>query len=183
MSDKEIIQGCLQKDSKYQRLLVANYAPMLLTVSRRYCPASIGAEDILQDAFIKIFDKIEQYNSEKGSFGGWMRKIVINTALKKMNKRCFTHEQSTDEFEEMSLDPYVYTHLEAEDIMNIIETLPEGFRQVFNLYAIEGYNHKEIGALLGIQEGTSRSNLFKAKKLLKKKLLTLNHKESWIEIT
>gem|GEM_PF-170979 len=158
MSELDIIEGCLKEDHRFQRLLVANYAPMLLSVSRRYCPAYIGAEDILQDAFIKIFEKIKQFNPDKGSLATWMRKIVINTALKKMNKRAFTHEKSTDVFEEIPFSPSAYEHLEAEDIMKLIATLPEGYRQVFSLHAIEGYSHKEIGQLLNIQEVTSRSN-------------------------
>jgi len=111
-----------------------------------------------------------------------MRKIVINTALKKMNKRAFTHEKSTDVFEEIPFSPSAYEHLEAEDIMKLIATLPEGYRQVFSLHAIEGYSHKEIGQLLNIQEVTSRSHLFKAKKQLKSMLNDLNQEELWARI-
>lgn len=182
MNEKDIIQGCLDNNPRFQRLLVTNYSPMLLTVSRRYCPASIGAEDILQDAFIKIFGNMQQFNSEKGSLEGWMRKIVINTALKKMNKRSFTHEQSTDQFEEIQLHPSVYQHLEAEAIMALIATLPDGYRQVFNLYSIEGYSHKEIGEMLDIGETTSRSNLSRAKHILRTKLSNQKKQESWARI-
>lgn len=182
MSEDEIIQGCLKNDPRYQRLLVANYSPMLLTVSRRYCPANIGAEDILQDAFIKIFDKIKQHNSERGNLAGWMRKIVINTALKKMQKRSYTHERSTDEFEDVQLHPSVYQHLDAEGIIALIAELPEGYRQVFNLYSVEGYSHKEIAEMMGCKESTSRSNLFKAKKILRTKLSNQKQQESWARI-
>jgi len=183
MSENDIIQGCLKKDPRYQRLLVANYSPMLMTVSRRYCPANIGAEDILQDAFIKIFSNIQQHNPDKGNLAGWMRRIVINTALKKMQKRSYTHERSTDEFEDIQLHPSVYQHLEAEEIMNLIAELPEGYRQVFNLYAVEGYNHKEIAEMMGYGESTSRSNLFKAKKILRTKLSNQKQQESWARIS
>ncbi len=182
MTEKDIIKGCLKNDPKYQRLLVVNYSPMLLTVSRRYTPANIGAEDVLQDAFIKIFQHIKQYNPEKGKLDMWMRRIVINTALKKLNKRCFTHERATDQFQDIQLHPNVYSHLEAEDVMDVIATLPDGYRQVFNLYSIEGYSHKEIAAMLGIEEGTSRSNLFKAKKILRTKLSNQKKQESWARI-
>lgn len=182
MSETEIIKGCLQKDAKAQRILVANYAPMLLTVSRRYCPANIGAKDNLQDAFIRIFNNIEKFDATKGALVTWMRTIVINSALKKLNKKCFTHEQSTDEFQEIAFEPNIYQHFAAEDIMDLIVTLPEGLRQVFNLHAIEGYSHREIGETLGIRETTSRNNLSKAKKLLQTKLHHLNQTESWARI-
>jgi RNA polymerase sigma factor (sigma-70 family) len=182
MSENDIIQGCLKNDPRYQRLLVANFSSMLLTVSRRYCPANIGAEDVLQDAFIKIFGKIKQYNPEKGNLAGWMRKIVINTALKKMKKRSYTHEQSTDEFEDIQLQPSVYQHLEAEAIIALISELPEGLRQVFNLHAVEGYSHREIAEIMGYEEGTSRSNLFRAKQILRTKLSNQKQQESWARI-
>lgn len=178
MSETEIIQGCLRKKPKAQKMLVAEYGPMLLTVSRRYCPVSVGAKDNLQDAFIQIFSNIEKFDPSKGSLSTWMRKIVINTALKKINKKCFTQEQSTDEFQEITLEPKIYEHLNAEDILHIIATLPEGLRQVFNLHAIEGYSHKEIGTLLSIKETTSRNNLSKAKKILQVKLQHQKYTES-----
>ncbi len=182
MTEREIIQGCLNEDPKYQRLLVVNYSSMLMTVSRRYTPAGIGSDDVLQDAFINIFKHLQQYNPERGSLEGWMRRIVINMALKKLNKRSFTHEKPTDQFEDIQLHPNVYNHLEAEDILQLIASLPDGYRQVFNLYAIEGYSHKEIAEMLGIQEGTSRSNLFKAKKILRTKLSNRKLQESWTRI-
>ncbi|MFK7808786.1 MAG: RNA polymerase sigma factor [Saprospiraceae bacterium] len=182
MTERDIIQGCLKKDPKFQRMLVTNYSPTLMTVSRRYCPANIGAEDVLQDAFIKIFGNIHQFNSEKGSLMGWMRKIVINTALKKMKRMSFSHEKATDQFEDIQLHPSIYQHLDAEAIMEIVATLPDGYRQVFNLYAIEGYSHKEIGDLLGIEDATSRSNLSKAKKILRSKINNQKNQESWARI-
>jgi len=182
MTVSEIIKGCIKKESKYQRLLVVNYSPMLLTVSRRYTPISADAEDVLQDAFIRIFGAIQQFDSNKGSLEGWMRKIVINTALKRLNKRCFTHEKTVDQFQDIQLHPNVYSHLEAEDLMAVINTLPDGYRQVFNLSVVEGYSHKEIGAMLGIEDATSRSNLSKAKKILRTKLSNQKKQESWARI-
>ena len=182
MTTQEIIKGCLNKETKYQRLLVVNYSPMLLTVSRRYTPVGIAPEDILQDAFIKIFGAIHQFDINRGTLEVWMRKIVINTALKKLNKKCFSFEKSTDQFEDIQLPPAVYSHLDEEDVMALINTLPDGYRQVFNLNAIEGYSHKEIGDLLGIGASTSRSNLSKAKKLLRIKLKNQKMHEAWTRI-
>lgn len=178
MSEIEIIEGCIRKEAKFQRMLVVNYAPMLLTVSRRYCPANIGAKDNLQDAFIRIFNNIEKFDSNKGTLATWMRKIVINTALKKLNKKRLTQEQSTDSFQEIALEPSVYQYFDAEEIISLIMTLPEGLKQVFNLHAVEGYSHKEIGELLGIKETTSRNNLSKAKKILQTKIYHQNQRES-----
>ncbi len=183
MSVQEIIKGCINNEAKYQRLLVCNYSPMLLTVSRRYTPVNADAEDVLQDAFIKIFGAIRQFDVDKGSLEGWMRKIVINTALKRLNKKCFTHERSVEQFDDIQLHPSVYSHLQAEDVMKLINTLPDGYRQVFNLSVVEGYSHKEIGSMLEIGESTSRSNLSKAKKLLRTKLSNQKKQESWARIS
>ncbi len=182
MTVQDIINGCIKNDAKYQRLLVVNYSPMLLTVSRRYTPISADAEDVLQDAFIKIFGAIRQFDSNKGKLETWMRTIVINTALKRLNKKCFTHERTVDQFDEIQLHPTVYDHLQAEDVMTLINTLPDGYRQVFNLAVVEGYPHKEIAELLDIAEATSRSNLSKAKKLLRAKLSNQKKQESWAQI-
>ncbi len=182
MSPQEIIKGCIKDDPKCQRMLVVNYSSMLLTVSRRYTPNSADAEDVLQDAFIKIFGAINQFDPNKGALATWMRRIVINTALKRLNKKSFTHEKSVERFEERQLDPSVYEHLQAEDIMALINTLPNGYRQIFNLAVVEGYSHKEIGALLNIGESTSRSNLSKAKKLIRTKLDNQKKQELWARI-
>ncbi len=156
---------------------------MLLTVSRRYTPINADAEDVLQDAFIKIFGAIRQFDSNRGKLETWMRKIVINTALKRLNKKCFTHEKTVDQFMEIQLLPSVYEHLQAEDVMALVNTLPDGYRQVFNLAVVEGYPHTEIAKMLGIEPATSRSNLSKAKKLLRKKLSNQEKQELWTRIS
>lgn len=179
MTTQEIIKGCISDDPKAQRFLVVNYSAMLLTVSRRYTPSNADAEDVLQDAFIKIFRAIKQFDSDKGYLGGWMRKIVINTALKRLTKKSFTHEKPVERFEEIELQPAAYGHLQAEDVMKLINTLPDGYRQIFNLSVVEGYSHKEIGDLLNIGESTSRSKLSRAKKILRDKLNEQKKLEAW----
>jgi RNA polymerase sigma-70 factor (ECF subfamily) len=179
MSVTEIIEGCINEDAQCQRLLVVNYSAMLLSVSRRYTPISADAEDVLQDAYIKIFGAIRQFDPKRGALESWMRKIVVNTALKRLNKKCFTHERSVERFDEKHLPPAAYEYLQAEDVMKLINTLPDGYRQVFNLSVVEGYPHKEIAALLEIEESSSRSNLSKAKKLLRKKLRNQEKRELW----
>lgn len=183
MSVQEIIDGCVKKDARYQRILVEKYATTLFTVSRRYVPNNADAEDILQDAFIKIFSAIERFDSSKGALEAWMRKIVINTALRLLNKKSFTHEKSVERFAEIHLSPVAYDHLQAEDVMSLINTLPDGYRQIFNLAVVEGYSHKEIATLLNIAEGSSRKNLSRAKKLLRQKLKNQEKQELWPRIS
>ncbi len=110
----------------------------------------------------------------KGSFEGWIRRIVINTALKNYSRKSFSHEQiGVEYYPDVPVEPSVYSDLGEEVLMQLIAALPEGYRVVFNLYAIEGYSHKEIAETLGIQESTSRSQLVKARKLLQVQILKL----------
>ena len=171
MTDKELIEGCVKKDSQCQKEVFQRFAGKMLAVCMRYTRHRMEAEDIVQEAFIKVFDNIEKFHF-KGSFEGWIRRIVINTALKKFNKKSFQNEDiGIEAHHDHSIDPEIYNALSVEEIMNIISKLPDGYKIVFNLYAIEGYNHKEIADLLGIQESTSRSQLVKARKMLQKLVL------------
>jgi len=147
----------------------------MLGVCHRYARNSADAEDILQDAFIKVFDKIRQFKSE-GSFEGWIRRIMVNTALKKYSLRRYEKEMSGYEIkdrDESGLEPSAYSHLSQKELLVMINQLPDGYRIIFNLYVIEGYQHEEIAAMLGIQPGTSRSQLVKARNLLQKQLIQL----------
>ena len=131
------------------------------------------AEDILQDAFIKIFNNLQKYEG-KGSFEGWMRRIAVNTALKNYHKSSYQKEKiGLEDYQEGALDPEVLSTLHEEEIMGVIAKLPDGYRMVFNLYVIEGFSHKEIATQLKIQESTSRSQLVKARKMLQSKITQL----------
>lgn len=137
-----------------------------MTVCRRYTCDKSEAEDILQDAFIKVFANIAQYRFD-GSLEGWVRRIVVHTALRTLQKKkpWFTGlEKETDTVPAPDVD--ALAALSAEELLKLIGTLPEGYRIVFNLYVIEGYDHQEIGALLGINPATSRSQLAKARRAL-----------------
>jgi len=181
LTTKEIIDGCKNQKAKYQRLLVLNYSAELITVARRYMPDKMYAEDIVQEALINAFDRFKSYDENKGTLQNWLRKIVINCALKKLNKKCFEKEMYVESPMEITLHPSVYEKLDAEDLLRVIDTLPDGYKQVFNLYAIEGYSHKEIGNLLGIKEASSRSNLKRAKDILRIKIQQQNA-TSWAKI-
>ncbi len=166
VTEKELIEGCVRENSKCQQELYRKYAGKMLVVAIRYARHHMEAEDIVQESFIKVFDNIAKFES-KGSFEGWIRRIVVNTALKKHNKKSFQNEQiGVEAHHDSSLEPSAYSELSVAELMEIISKLPDGYRIVFNLYAIEGYSHKEIADLLGIQESTSRSQLVKARKML-----------------
>ena len=169
--DSDIIKGCQLKDPKYERLLVEKYAAVLLTVSRRYSRTREEAEDVLQDAFIKIFENINKYEMGRGSLEGWMRTIIIRTALRDYRDKYPVLENLKTVFDRQQTTYIdIVEKLEEEDLLRIISELPRGYREVFNLYAIDGYPHKEIAAILKISESTSRSQLNRARIYLKNKL-------------
>jgi len=139
----------------------------------QYSSDNDEAKDILQEGFIKIFENLYTYKFE-GSFEGWMRRIVVNMALEKYKTRNILHKvEDIDRLTETELEPDIddCSDLDAELLLNIIRELPPKYRMVFNLYAIEGYTHKEIGKMLKISEGTSKSNLSRARLILQRKAL------------
>ena len=175
MTESELIKGCIREDAACQKELFNRYASRMLGVCHRYARNTADAEDILQDAFIKVFKKLEQFKSE-GSFEGWIRKIVVNTALKKYTLTRYSKEMTGYEISDSNMaqdDPPAYGHLTEKDLLVLINNLPDGYRIIFNLHVIEGYQHDEIAEMLGIQPGTSRSQLVKARNLLQKQLFEL----------
>lgn len=143
----------------------------MMAVCLRYAQDQMEAEDMLQDGFIRIFSNMHQFKFE-GSFEGWIRRVVVNAALKRLQKRKMHFQEITDRNEDAPrMDPYVYTHLGEAELMQLIQQLPDGYRTVFNLNVIEGYSHEEIAEMLGIQAGTSRSQLVKARKMLQQQIL------------
>ena len=170
MTEKELIKGCVREDVNCQQQLFNLYAGKMMAVCVRYSRHRLEAEDMLQEAFVKIFDNLDKF-AFKGSFEGWIRRIVVNTALKHNQRKYFTNEQiAVEHFPETPIEPVAYSRLWEEELLKMIALLPEGYRVVFNLYAIEGYSHKEIAEMLNIQESTSRSQLVKARKMLQNQL-------------
>lgn len=172
---KDIIDGCLSGSRRDQELLYRRYAPRLYAVCLRYTGDTDEARDVLQDGFIKIFENLERYSHE-GSFEGWIRKIIVNTALEKYRNRYYlSRVDDIDVMAEPLAEPDTddFAGLEANDLLNMIMGLPPKYRMVFNLYAIEGYSHREIGTMLNISEGTSKSNLSRARDILQKKVMIL----------
>ena len=176
MTDEELIRGCVRDDQSSQRQLFHKYAGKMLAVCQRYARNPMDAEDIVQDAFIKVFDKLHQFKSE-GSFEGWIRKIVVNTALKKYTVIRYEKEISgyeVKERDENTTEASAYSQITEKELLGLINNLPDGYRLIFNLYVIEGYQHEEIATMLKIQPGTSRSQLVKARNMLKNQLIKLH---------
>lgn len=182
ISEQKIVEECIAGKRLAHNLLYRKYASKMLGVCMRYCKNKQEAEDVLQDGFIKVFFNIKNFRKE-GSFEGWIRKIMINTALNNYQSNLkHSNHSDIDDIEEF----YNFTENEENfnsgkilpnnQLMRIIQSLPCGYRMVFNLYGIEGYTHKEIAGLLNISENTSKSQLSKARKFLKKKIIEVEQK-------
>lgn len=162
----DIVQGCKQRKSSAQQALYRHFSAKMMAVCYRYAKDREEAEDMLQEGFIKIFQKINEYKHE-GSLEGWIRRIVVNTAIDHLRKQ--KHWQNQVELEEVKGQDAGYEisdGLEMEYLMKIIQQLPSGYRAIFNLYAIEGFSHKEIAQQLRITESTSRSQYTRARSVL-----------------
>jgi RNA polymerase sigma factor (sigma-70 family) len=172
ISDK-IIAGCKKGDGHSQEELYRLLAPGMYGLCLKYAGDRDEAKDILQEGFIKVFRKIDQYGG-KGSFEGWVRRIMINTALEKFRNVSVVYplDEKMNTIEENE-QADVLAHLSAEDLMALIQQLTPQYRMVFNLYAIEGYTHKEISEMMGITEGTSKSNLSRARTILQERIREL----------
>ncbi|MDD2797486.1 MAG: sigma-70 family RNA polymerase sigma factor [Bacteroidales bacterium] len=172
MSEKELIESCLKNDRKAQKELYDRYSRKMMGVCFRYTGDSETAKDMLQDGFIKIFASLSTFQFN-GSFEGWMRRIFVNTCLEHLRKNDILHDAADLDHAAAPLSGSSYSVVEsmsANDLMKIIGELPKGFRLIFNMYEIEGYSHKEIAEVLGITESTSRSQLTRAKQLLKNRI-------------
>ena len=168
MNDETLIKKCVSGDQRAQRMLFDKFAPKMLGVCLRYAPNVEIAQDVLQDGFIKVFGKLSEFKMD-GSFEGWIRRIMVNTSLdeiRRNKKRQNDVDMSAVEYmvEDKS---YILESLQAEDLLKMVQELPIGYRTVFNLYAIEGYSHKEIAEQLDISENTSKSQYSRAKTQLR----------------
>lgn len=169
----QIIKASVDGDRKAQERLFNIYAGKMMTVCRRYAKNEAEAEDFLQEGFIRVFTFLNSYENT-GSFDAWVRKVFVNTALKQLSKKSIPIEFDADEsYYVTSYEVDVVSKLSELEILRVLEELPMGYKTVFNLFVIEGYNHKEIAEMLNIEEGTSRSQLVKARKLLQEKITEL----------
>lgn len=170
MTDAELVRGCIDEKRSSQKELFDRYAPKMLSVCRRYARHELEAEDLLQDAFVRIFDKLGTFRGD-GSLEGWIRRIVVHACIRNYRKSSFKKEQfGLESLPEEPVDPLAVSQLSADELMQLINDLPDGYRMVFNLYAIEGYGHAEIAEMIGCGESTSRSQLAKARRVLQMKI-------------
>ena len=172
-TEKELIEACQAGKRAAQEQLYQKYKGMLFGICLRYAPDRTSAEDLLQEGFVKIFFRISSYD-HKGSFEGWMKRIMVNTALDEYRKK--NRQIATDTFTEglhQDLAFEMPAEGSMETLVQLIQELPDGCRTVFNLYEVEGYAHKEIAEMLGISEGASRSQLSYAKTKLSERLKIL----------
>lgn len=171
--DQVWIEGCKKGDSTAQRKVFDCYSGKMYAICCRYVKDKMDAEDVLVLAFAKVFDCIHQFKSE-GSFEGWVRRIVVNESLTWLRKRKIMEVETDIEEADLEMDfQFLGDQLEEEELLKMINELPPGYRAVFNLFAIEGYSHKEIADQLGIKENTSKSQLNRARIHLQKQLKSI----------
>jgi RNA polymerase sigma-70 factor (ECF subfamily) len=171
--ETELIEGCRRNDRTAQKALYEHMAGKMFAICCRYVKDRMEAEDVLVTSFTKVFDRIEQFKAE-GSFEGWVRRIVVNESLTYLRKNKSMYLETDLEAADREPDlGALDLQLEAEDLLKLVAELPAGYKIVFNLYAIDGYSHREIAGQLGISENTSKSQLSRARTYLQNRLLEL----------
>ena len=170
MGIEQLIKRCKKQDIEAQEQLYRLYAHKLFPVCLKYSASYQQAEDNLQDGFLTIFSKIAQYK-DKGSFEGWMKRIMINVALQKYRKQAVFEIIREDHFKEPEIE-VDEENISVDYLLELIQQLPARYRQVFNLYVLDGFSHKEIAEIMNITTGTSKSNLARARVILKEKIET-----------
>ena len=167
-SEEDILQGCIKGDRRFQQMLYNLLSGKMFSVCMRYANDYSTAQDLLQEGFVKVYKNIDKFRGE-GSFEGWVRRIFVNTAIEHFRKQVNLYALHDSEVKYYEFyDNNALENLKHEDITKMIQKLSDGYRTVFNLYVVEGYSHKEIGDMMGISEGTSKSQLARARYLLQK---------------
>jgi RNA polymerase sigma factor (sigma-70 family) len=173
LTEKELISGCTKGDVKCQRMLFDQYAGILMTICLRYSSNQQEAEDMLQEAFIRVFEYIGQFKFQ-GSLEGWLKRITVNSSLKLLQRKKIHFTEVREEHQTVqSIDADALSNMSQDELLELISKLPDGYRIVFNLYAMEGYGHDEIAEMLNIKTATSRSQLSKARGLLREQIKSL----------
>ena len=172
--EQAILAGCLKGESRSQELLYKNFAPTMFAICLRYAADHPQAEDMLQEGFIKVFQNLGRFRNE-GSFEGWMKRIFVNTAFEWLRKHgVMNRVMNVEFFAEEIIQEDAFDELSKNDLVRMIQNLSPGYRTVFNLFAIEGYSHKEIAVMMNISEGTSKSQFSRARYLLQKMVINSN---------
>jgi RNA polymerase sigma-70 factor (ECF subfamily) len=170
LSEQELIDGCRKSSRSSQKALYDRYCRKMMVVCLRYSKTTAEAEDILQEAFVKVFQGIKNFRQES-KLETWITRIMVNTALNFQRKKLYLFPMVDVEEIDIPEDEVSISDINFTQLLEMIQSLPQGCQIVFNLFAIEGYNHKEIAELLGISEGTSKSQYSRARSLLQEKLL------------
>lgn len=166
----DLIAGCCKKERSSQEALYRNFFGYGLSICLRYAQNREEAVEIMNDGFLKIFQHIQSFDTSR-SFKTWLAKIMVNTSIDFLrSKKKLVFVDDINQVPEPGIDEKIIDKLSYEELLKLVQVLPPAYRTVFNLYIMEGYQHQEIAAMLGISEGTSKSNLFKAKKILKEKI-------------
>lgn len=171
ISESDLIAGCIAGDRKMQEELYNRFASKMYAVCLRYANNADDAQDLLQEGFIKVYKNLHRFRAE-GSFEGWVRRVFINSSIEHYRRKAAKLSTVSDK-EESTIEDHDISAIDTlaeKDIINLIQDLSPGYRTVFNLYVIEGYSHREIGEMLNISEGTSKSQLARAKGILQKKV-------------
>ena len=167
--EKQLVTNCLEGDRSAQRALYDQYSSAMYVVAMRYAKSDQEAEDVLQESFIKVFDRLKSFEG-RSSLGSWIKRIVINTALNSQRGKLYMYPMVPVEELDHSASEFTLSNIALEDLIRMIQALPEGCRTIFNLYAIEGYNHNEISEMMEISPGTSKSQYARARQLLQEKI-------------
>ncbi len=171
MDDTSLVIECVKGNSRAQRMLFERFSQKMLGVCMRYAKSTEQAEDVLQDGFIKVFSKLNDFKHD-GSLEGWIRRIMVNTSLDQIRKENKLLGNTSLESVDYKLqnNAFVLENLAAKDLMKMVQSMPVGYKVVFNMFAIEGYSHKEISEHLGISENTSKSQYSRARAYLRERL-------------
>ena len=171
MDDATLIKECLSGNVRAQKTLFEKFAPKMLGVCVRYCKTREQAEDALQEGFIKTFLKLKDFKLQ-GSFEGWIRRIMVNTALDLLRKemKISSEIQPEEALSKLETQDTILSELSASELVSLIRTMPDGYRVVFNMFAVEGYSHQEIAETLGVTESTSKSQYLRARAYLRERL-------------
>lgn len=173
-NESKLIQRAAKNNREAQHVLYELHSPKMLSVCRYYIKDTHQAEEVLLNGFFKVFKYLKTFKNE-GSFEGWIRRIMVREAISYLRQKKNIEFATEDEYLEQDYSNNIKTNIEVAELQMLIDSLPEGYRMVFVMYAVEGYKHIEIAELLNISEGTSKSQLFKARQMLQKKINELNN--------
>lgn len=175
MDEESLIAGCIKGNQMAQKALFDSFSPKFFALCLRYMNSKDDAEDVLQEGMVKIFTKLPEYQG-KGSFEGWMRRIIVNTCLDQIRKnQKLKMDVSIDKEEyKLSMNANILENMSANELIEEIKKMPPGYRVVFNMFAIEGYSHQEIAEKLGVKESTSKSQYLRARAYLKDRIEKIN---------